>query len=293
MVRLTIISDMTILETIILAVVEGLTEFLPVSSTGHMVIAQALMGVESTEFVKAFTVMIQFGAILSVLVLYFNRFFDFSLPGDMWHGSVPKWRRTLSRFRFYFQLMVGVIPAVVLGLLFSDWVDRMLGSVWVVAVNLVVGGVVMLFIDKVVRHNTHTVMTYKNAFAIGLFQCIAMFLPGMSRSMSTIVGGMAVGLKREVAAEFSFFLAVPTMLGASLWQIIKFWKSGHIEILTDNIVPLIIGNVVSFVVAMIAIKYFIKYLQKHGFAAFGVYRIIVGGAIIVAMLMGHDLAIFQ
>lgn len=284
---------MTIVEAIILAIVEGLTEFLPVSSTGHMVIAQALMGIESTEFVKAFTVMIQFGAILSVVVLYFKRFFDFSLPRDMWHGDVPKWRRYLSRFRFYFQLLVGIVPAVVLGFIFSDWVDKMLGSVWVIAVNLLVGGVIMLFIDRMVRNNEHTVITYKNAFVIGLFQCIAMFLPGMSRSMCTIVGGMAVGMKREVSAEFSFFLAVPTMLGASIWQIIKFGRDGNLAILEDNMTALIVGNVVSFVVALVAIKYFIKYLQKHGFAAFGVYRIIVGGGILVALLLGADLAIFQ
>lgn len=284
---------MTILEAIILAIVEGLTEFLPVSSTGHMVIAQALMGIESTEYVKAFTVMIQFGAILSVVVLYFKRFFDFSLPSDMWHGDFPKWRRGLSRLRFYFQLLVGIIPAVVLGLLFSDWVDRMLGSVWVIAANLLVGGVIMLFIDRLVRGNQQTMMTYENAFLIGLFQCIAMFLPGMSRSMSTIVGGMAVGMKREVAAEFSFFLAVPTMLGASMWQIIKFMKEGNISVLQDNLPTLIVGNVVSFVVALLAIRYFIKYLQKHGFAAFGVYRILVGGGILIALLAGVDLAIFQ
>lgn len=284
---------MTIVEAIILAIVEGLTEFLPVSSTGHMVIAQALMGMESTEYVKAFTVMIQFGAILSVVVLYARRFFDFSLPGDMWHGNQPQWRRVLSRLRFYFQLMVGVLPAVVLGLFFSDWVDQMLGSVWVIAVNLVLGGVVMLFIDRMVRYNAHTMMTYRNAFVIGLFQCIAMFLPGISRSMSTIVGGMTVGMKREVAAEFSFFLAVPTMLGASLWQIIKFWRVGNMTILQDNITTLIVGNMVSFVVAMIAIKYFIRYLQKHGFIAFGVYRIIVGAVIIGALALGYDLAIFQ
>ncbi|MDN4752935.1 undecaprenyl-diphosphate phosphatase [Porphyromonadaceae bacterium W3.11] len=284
---------MTVFEAIILAIVEGLTEFLPVSSTGHMVITQALMGIESTEYVKAFTVMIQFGAILSVVVLYLKRFFRFELPSDMWHGNHSKIRRFLSRFRFYFQLLVGLIPAVVLGLLFSDWVDEALGSTWIIAVNLVVGGVIMLFIDKLIKNNMSGIVTYNNAFVIGLFQTIAMFLPGMSRSMCTIVGGMAVGLKRKVAAEFSFFLAVPTMLGASVYQLLKFWKNGNLSILSDNIETLIIGNVVSFIVAMIAIKYFIKYLQKHGFFAFGIYRIIVGGAIILMILLGMDLAIFQ
>lgn len=284
---------MTIFEAIILAIVEGLTEFLPVSSTGHMVITQALMGIESTDYVKAFTVMIQFGAILSVVVLYFKRFFKFDLPADMWHGEHSKARRFLSRFRFYFQLLVGIIPAVVLGMLFSDWVDKALGSTWIIAINLVIGGVIMLFIDKIIKNNHQSKITYPNAFIIGLFQTIAMFLPGMSRSMSTIVGGMAVGLKREVAAEFSFFLAVPTMLGASIYEMLKFWKNGNLSVLRDNLDTLLIGNVVSFIVALLAIKYFIKYLQKHGFFVFGVYRIIVGGAIVAMLLMGMDLAIFQ
>lgn len=284
---------MTIFEAVVLAIVEGLTEFLPISSTGHMVITQALMGIESTPYVKAFTVMIQFGAILSVVVLYFKRFFRFDLPADMWHGHQPEWRRFLSRFRFYFLLLVGIIPAAVLGLLFDDWVDEALGKVWIIAVNLVVGGVVMLFIDRLIKHNHAKEVTYPKSFVIGLFQTIAMFLPGMSRSMSTIVGGMVVGLKREVAAEFSFFLAVPTMLGAFILQLIKFWKSGQMDILADNMVTLVIGNVVSFVVAMIAIKTFIKYLQKNGFAAFGVYRIIVGGALLVMMALGMDLAVFK
>lgn len=284
---------MTVFEAIVLAIVEGLTEFLPVSSTGHMVIAQALMGVESTQYVKAFTVMIQFGAILSVVVLYLKRFFRFDLPSDMWHGDHSKLRRNLSRFRLYFQLLVGIIPAVILGLLFSDWVDKALGSTWIIAINLLIGGVIMLVIDRMIKQNNNQVVTYKNAFVIGLFQTIAMFLPGMSRSMSTIVGGMAVGLKREVAAEFSFFLAVPTMLGASVYQLLKFWKNDQLSVLQANLDTLIIGNVVSFLVAMIAIKYFIKYLQRHGFFAFGIYRIIVGGAIVAMLLLGMDLAIFQ
>lgn len=284
---------MTLWESIILAVVEGLTEFLPVSSTGHMVITQALLGIESTEYVRAFTVMIQFGAILSVVVLYFKRFFRFALPHDMWHGDRGKLVRFLSRFRFYFQLLVALLPAVVLGVLFNDWVDEALGSIWVVAINLLLGGVVMLFIDRLVRDSHRTQVTYRNAFVIGLFQTIAMFLPGMSRSMCTIVGGMAVGLKREVAAEFSFFLAVPTMLGASVYQILKFWKEGQLAILEENILTLVVGNVVSFVVALVAIKGFISYLQRHGFVAFGIYRIIVGGAIILMLLSGMDLALFQ
>lgn len=281
---------MTVIEAIILAIVEGLTEFLPVSSTGHMVIAQALMGMEPTPYVKAFTVMIQFGAILSVVVLYFKRFFRFELPQDMWHEE-RKWRRGLSRFRFYFLLVVGVVPAAILGLLFNDWVDEALGKVWIIALNLLIGGVVMLFIDRLIRNNHKEEVTYGKAFMIGLFQTIAMFFPGMSRSMSTIVGGMSVGLKREVAAEFSFFLAVPTMLGAFVLEVIKFWKSDTLYILQEHWVTLLIGNVVSFVVAMVAIQTFIKYLKRHGFAAFGVYRILVGGVILVLMGIGVELAL--
>lgn len=281
---------MTVLEAIILAIVEGITEFLPISSTGHMVIAQALMGMEPTPYVKAFTVMIQLGAILSVVVLYFRRFFRFELPRDMWHEE-RKWRRFLGRFRFYFLLIVGVVPAAVLGLLFNDWVDEALGKVWIIALNLVIGGVVMLFIDRLIRHNHKGEVTYGKALVIGLFQTIAMFFPGMSRSMSTIVGGMSVGLRREVAAEFSFFLAVPTMLGAFLLEIIKFWKSDSLYILEEHWLTLLIGNVVSFVVAMVAIQTFIKYLKRHGFAAFGVYRILVGGVILVLMEMGVELAL--
>lgn len=274
---------MTIFETIILAIVEGLTEFLPVSSTGHLVITQALLGIESTPYVKAFTVMIQFGAILAVVLLYYKRFFDFSIPADLQSPDIPQWRKTVGRFRFYLMLIVGLIPAVILGLLFDEWVDKMLGSVLVIAINLVVGGIVMLFIDEWVKHGTKSRLSYKNALMIGLFQCIAMFFPGMSRSMSTIVGGMAVGLNRETAAEFSFFLAVPTMFGASVLQVIKFWKSGEMAVLQGNMLSLVVGNVVAFVVAMIAIKYFIRYIQRHSFRAFGIYRIIVGGALIIAL----------
>lgn len=281
---------MTVLEAIILAIVEGITEFLPISSTGHMVIAQALMGMEPTPYVKAFTVMIQLGAIFSVVVLYFRRFFRFELPRDMWHEE-RKWRRTLGRFRFYFLLIVGVVPAAVLGLLFNDWVDEALGKVWIIALNLVIGGVVMLFIDRLIRHNHKGEVTYGKALVIGLFQTIAMFFPGMSRSMSTIVGGMSVGLRREVAAEFSFFLAVPTMLGAFLLEIIKFWKSDSLYILEEHWLTLLVGNVVSFVVAMVAIQTFIRYLKRHGFAAFGIYRILVGGVILALMGLGVELAI--
>lgn len=280
---------MSIFETIIIAIVEGLTEFLPVSSTGHMIIAQNLLGVESTEFVKAFTFIIQFGAILSVVVLYWKRFFQLN------HTPAPEGstaiQRFLHKFDFYWKLFVAFIPAAVLGLLFSDAIDAMLESVVVVAVMLVIGGVFMLFCDKIFNKGSESIpFTEKRAFMVGLFQCISM-IPGVSRSMATIVGGMSQGLTRKAAAEFSFFLAVPTMFGATLYKMYKLLKEGGIELITDNLTVLVVGNVVAFVVAMLAIKGFIKYVQKYGFVAFGWYRIIVGGIILVMLLLGYNLTI--
>ena len=280
---------MSILETIIIAIVEGLTEFLPVSSTGHMIIAQNLLGVESTEFVKAFTFIIQFGAILSVVVLYWKRFFQLN------HTHAPEGtgcvKRLLHTFDFYWKLFVAFIPAAVLGLLFSDAIDAMLESVGVVAVMLVLGGIFMLFCDRIFNKGSEdTPFTEKRAFMVGLFQCISM-IPGVSRSMATIVGGMSQGLTRKAAAEFSFFLAVPTMFGATLYKMYKILKTGGMEMIMDNMTTLIVGNAVAFIVAMLAIKGFIKYVQKYGFKAFGWYRIIVGGLILVMMAAGFDLQI--
>ena len=280
---------MTILETIIIAIVEGLTEFLPVSSTGHMIIAQNLLGVESTEFVKAFTFIIQFGAILSVVVLYWKRFFQLNhTPAPEGAGCV---KRFLHTFDFYWKLFIAFIPAAVLGLLFSDAIDAMLESVVVVAVMLVLGGIFMLFCDKIFNKGSEdTSFTEKRAFMVGLFQCISM-IPGVSRSMATIVGGMSQGLTRKAAAEISFFLAVPTMFGATLYKVYKILKTGGMDMIIDNMTTLIVGNAVAFIVAMLAIKGFIKYVQKYGFKAFGWYRIIVGGLILVMMAAGFDLQI--
>ena len=280
---------MSIFETIIIAIVEGLTEFLPVTSTGHMIIAQNLLGVESTEFVKAFTFIIQFGAILSVVVLYWKRFFQLNhTPAPEGSNGV---QRFLHKFDFYWKLFVAFVPAAVLGLLFSDAIDAMLESVVVVAIMLVLGGVFMLFCDKIFnKGNEDTPFTEKRAFMVGLFQCISM-IPGVSRSMATIVGGMSQGLTRKAAAEFSFFLAVPTMFRANLYKMYKLLKEGGTDLIIDNMTTLLVGNAVAFVVAMLAIKGFIKYVQKYGFKAFGWYRIVVGGLILVMMLAGFDLAI--
>lgn len=263
---------MDTLQTIIIAIVEGLTEFLPISSTGHMIIAQQLLGIESTSFVKAFTVIIQFGAILSVLVLYWKRFFQ--------------------SWNFYIKLLIGFIPAAVLGLLFNDIIDEMLENVYVVATTLVLGGIVMLFVDKWFNStDKDKEITYKNSFIIGCFQCIAM-IPGVSRSMSTIVGGMSQKLTRKAAAEFSFFLAVPTMAAATGYKLLKLvMEPNGVQTLQDNMTTLIIGNLVAFVVAMLAIKFFIGYVTKYGFKLFGWYRIVLGLAILIFLLTGHEMNI--
>ena len=275
---------MDLFETIVIAIVEGLTEFLPVSSTGHMIIAQSLLGVESTPFVKAFTVIIQFGAILSVICLYWKRFF---YP-NAGHEGKSYWR---SMFDFYARLVVGVLPAVVLGLAFNDEIEANLGNVQLVAWMLIIGGIFMLFCDRIFNKGSEdTRLTYKRALMIGIVQCISM-IPGVSRSMATIVGGMSQRLTRKAAAEFSFFLAVPTMFGATCLEMYKMLTHGGGSLLTqgNNLETLIIGSVVAFIVAILAIKFFINYVTKYGFAAFGWYRIIVGLIIIICTLCGVEM----
>ena len=283
---------MTIIQTIIVAIVEGLTEFLPVSSTGHMIITQALLGIESDEFVKAFDVIIQFGAILAVVVLYWKRFFrlDHSTPPE---GLTPV-QRTLRTWDFYYKLLIAFIPAMVIGGLCNKYIDILLGNVRVVASMLIVGGVVMLFCDRLFGNGSpETKLTTRRAFTIGLFQCMAM-IPGVSRSMATIVGGMAQKLTRKDAAEFSFFLAVPTMFAATCLDLLKLFlhmhKIGDYSMLASHAGTLLLGSVVAFIVALFAIKAFIAYLTKYGFWAFGVYRIILGAAILAWLSAGHSLA---
>ena len=282
---------MDIFSSIIIAIVEGLTEFLPVSSTGHMIITEKLLGVPADDFVKAFTVIIQFGAILSVVCLYWRRFFRLNhTPAP--EGASPL-RRFLHKYDFYWKLLVAFIPAAVIGLAFGDVVDSLLENVVVVAVMLILGGIFMLFCDKIFNHGSDdTVLTEKRALRIGLFQCIAM-IPGVSRSMATIVGGMSQRLTRRAAAEFSFFLAVPTMLAATGYEVLKLFLKGDAAVLTGNVSTLIVGNVVAFVVALLAIKFFINFVTKYGFKAFGWYRIIVGSAILIMLACGVDLAIID
>ncbi len=261
---------MTLIQAIIIAIVEGLTEFLPVSSTGHMIIAQHLLGAPDDEFTKIFIITTQFAAILSVVLLYWKRFFQ----------SID----------FYFKLFVAFIPAVVLGLLLEDWIDSLLESVTVVAATLLIGGVVLIFIDKYLNPKDEAEVTYPKALKIGLFQCLAM-VPGVSRSAATIIGGMTQGLTRKQAAEFSFFLAVPTMFGASTLKLYKGLKNSPDVFTSDNISILIIGNIVAFVVAVIAIKGFIAILTKYGFKAFGYYRIILGAVLLLLIWQGVNLTI--
>ena len=263
---------MTIFQGIILAIIEGLTEFLPVSSTGHMIIGSSLMGIQSDEFVKLFTVAIQLGAILSVIVLYFKHFFQ--------------------TFGFYFKLLVAFLPAVFFGLLLSDKINQLMESALGVAFALLLGGIILLFVDKWFKDgeiDNPNDISYGTAFKIGLFQCLSM-IPGTSRSAATIVGGMSQRLSRKAAAEFSFFLAVPTMFGATAKKLYDFYKDGFV-ISSDQINLLIIGNVMAFIVAMLAIRYFITFLQTKGFRIFGWYRIIVGGIILLLLGSGYDLQV--
>ena len=272
---------MDFIQTIIIAIVEGLTEFLPVSSTGHMIITQNLLGVPKGDpFVHAFTFIIQFGAILSVVCLYWKHFFQMRTKEEF-----------QAKLRFYRLLIVGVFPAVVVGLLAkkSGLLDWLLDSVTVVAITLVLGGVFMLFCDRLFNATDKTnEVNWKRAFKIGCFQCLSV-IPGMSRSMSTIVGGMQQGLTRKRAAEFSFFLAVPTMAGATLLDLLEMFKEGTNWATTTNIELLLLGCIVAFVVAIFAMKWFVAFLTKYGFKAFGWYRIIVGLVILVLLATGHSL----
>ncbi len=258
---------MTWIEALVLAIIEGITEFLPVSSTGHMILTEGIMGMKSNDFVQAFIINIQFGAILSVVVLYWKRFFQ--------------------TMKFYYKLFVAFLPAAFFGLLLSDYIDMLLESVYVVAIMLILGGIVLLFIDNWFnKPSKDQEITYPKALKIGFFQVIAM-IPGVSRSAATIIGGMSQKLTKKTAAEFSFFLAVPTMFAASGYKLLK----NYTAINTHNIGLLIFGNIVAFVVAMVAIKSFISFLTNHGFKVFGWYRIIIGTAILLLYFLGVDLTI--
>jgi undecaprenyl-diphosphatase len=263
---------MAVFEAVLLAIVEGLTEFLPVSSTGHMIIASSVMGIAAESFTKTFTVAIQLGAILAVVVLYWKRFFQ--------------------SINFYFKLLVAFLPAAVIGFLFNDYIDNLLERVEVVGLMLILGGIVFLFIDKAFKETEtsgSSEVSYPSALKIGFFQTIAM-LPGVSRSAATIIGGLTQQLNKKAAAEFSFFLAVPTMFAATAYKLLKFYKEGN-TLGSHEITLLAIGNLVAFIVALLAIKSFINFLTKHGFKLFGYYRIVVGVTILILYFLGIELSI--
>lgn len=261
---------MTIIESIIIAIVEGLTEFIPISSTGHMIIAEKLLGVTDNDFSKVFTIAIQLGAILAVVVLYWKKFFDF------------------NNWQFYLKLLVGVIPAIILGLLFSKQIDDLLESTTTVAVALLLGGIILIFVDKFFtrpRIQSEKQVSFRSSFVIGIWQCLAM-VPGVSRSAASIIGGMQQKLTRSAAAEFSFFLAVPTMLAATGYKLLKHYKENG-GFSGEEVKLLLIGNVIAFLVAMIAIKFFIEFLKKHGFRVWGIYRVILGIILLIMIYTGH------
>jgi undecaprenyl-diphosphatase len=260
---------MNTIQSIIIAIVEGLTEFLPISSTGHMIITEKILSVTETDFIKVYTVAIQLGAILAVVVLYWKKFFDFK-----------KWQ-------FYLKLIVAVIPALALGFLLSKKIDALLESSFTVAVSMLVGGIILLFIDGLFKNpkiDTEENVSFSKGFIIGIWQCLAM-IPGVSRSAASIIGGMQQKLTRSAAAEFSFFLAVPTMLAATGYKLLKYYKeSGGFS--SEEITQLAIGNIVAFIVALLAIKLFIGFLKKHGFTIWGWYRIAVGLVLLLLIWKG-------
>jgi undecaprenyl-diphosphatase len=266
---------MNVFQAIIIAIVEGLTEFLPISSTGHMIIVSALLGIGKDEFTKLFEVVIQLGAILAVVVLYWRKFFVFDK----------------NRFVFYLKLVVAVIPALILGYLFSDKIDQLLESPLTVGITLLLGGIILLFVDNWFQHpkiDSEEKIDIFTALRIGFYQCLAM-IPGTSRSAASIIGGMQQKLTRNVAAEFSFFLAVPTMAAATGYKLLK----GKDLLLAhpENLKILLIGNIVAFVVALLAIRFFIGTVKRFGFKMWGYYRIIVGIIIIIAILTGYNLEV--
>jgi len=267
---------MSVLQAIIIAIVEGITEFLPVSSTGHMALTAAILGIEKDDFTKLFIENIQFGTIISVIILYWRKFVDIKSLG------------------FYLKLFIAFLPAAFIGVLLKSHIDEVLEKPMFIAVVMFLGGILLLFVDQWFKAGTiekEEEVTYKNSLIIGFFQILAVVFPGLSRSAATIVGGMQQKLSRKMAAEFSFFLAVPTLAGAfakSLWDT---WHDNPEILTTGNIQLLIVGNVVGFIVAVIAIKAFISFLTKHGFKLFGYYRIIIGIVLIVYLLSGHSLSV--
>jgi undecaprenyl-diphosphatase len=262
---------MNTIQAIIIAVIEGLTEFLPISSTGHMAIVSAIMKINTDGFTKLFEVVIQLGAILSVVVLYGKKFFDF------------------KKISFYVKLLIAIIPALVFGALLKKHIDLLLEKPLIIAIIMLLGGIVLVFVDGWFKEPTidnEEDINNKQSLMIGLYQVLAIIFPGLSRSAATIIGGMQQKLSRKVAAEFSFFLAVPTMMAATVKSLYDVYKETPEVLNTNNIQTLVLGSVIAFVVAILAIKFFIGFLQKHGFRMFGFYRIVLGIVLIGLIAAG-------
>jgi undecaprenyl-diphosphatase len=261
---------MTTLQAILIAIIEGLTEFLPISSTAHMVITSALFNISKDDFTKYFEICIQFGAILSVVVLYFKKFIDFKNP------------------MFYVKLIIAIIPSLILGFLLNDFIDDNLENSTFIAIIMVLGGILLLFVDKLftkVEIDDENKIDNKLALKVGLFQCLAIIFPGLSRSAATIIGGMSQKISRNAAAEFSFFLAVPTMFAATAYKTLKYVKTNGM-FTSDQLITLGIGNLVAFIVAILAIKFFIGFVKNKGFKLFGYYRIVLGTVVLILIAMG-------
>jgi undecaprenyl-diphosphatase len=258
---------MTLFQSILIAIIEGITEFLPISSTAHMKFANPFLGIQSDPFVDLFEIVIQLAAIASVVFVYYKKFFDF------------------KKLDFYLKLIIAVIPALVFGALLKKHIDAALGNLWIIAMVMIAGGIVLLFVDKLFTAPTveQQELSYKQSFIVGCFQVLSILFPGLSRSAATIIGGMSQKLTKKTAAEFSFFLAVPTMLAASAKSTLDVYQDSPEVFTSNNLYTLLIGALVAFFVALISVKFFINFIQKKGFALFGWYRIIVGIAIIACL----------
>ncbi len=253
---------MNTLQTIIIAIIEGITEFLPISSTAHMKFANPFLGIADSPFVDLYEIVIQFAAILSVVVIYRKAFFNF------------------KDYHFYLKLGLAVIPALLFGALLKKYIDAVLNNLWVIAIVMVLGGIALIFIDRYFKKQVVTIdqapIRYKQAFWVGCFQVLAIVLPGLSRSAATIIGGLSQKLSKKAAAEFSFFLAVPTMLAASAKSTLDVYQDHPEVFVADNLMNLCIGGLVAFLVALVSVQFFIQFVQKRGFSLFGWYRIALG-----------------
>jgi len=257
-----LIHTMNTLQTILIAIIEGITEFLPISSTAHMKFANPFLGIADSPFVDLYEIVIQFAAILSVVVIYRKEFFNF------------------KDYRFYLKLLLAVLPALLFGALLKKYIDAVLDNLWVIATVMVLGGIALIFIDRYFKKQVESVdqepIQFKQAFWVGCFQVLAIIFPGLSRSAATIIGGLSQKLSKKAAAEFSFFLAVPTMLAASAKSTLDVYQDHPEVFVSDNLINLCIGGIVAFFVALVSVKFFIQFVQKRGFSLFGWYRIALG-----------------